>query len=225
MVKKLDCGQDSNSQHQLLRYIKHVTTLVIIITTMFFVKLVHCTQFSWVENRFSKAQSAKLIKPRLIETSLKFTQIIRILVLVTPLGCHPIGFSCCVIRKNAKTYYHSYVIILGATDMFCHKNSLLLYFLMKQVSFPGTIHWSDTKSVTSNCWYGKLNIQSMPITRTLANLNCFCFCCCCCCQPFNSYRGSSVLQHSTLLHLADTYLIAGSYLFSFANHKYFLPQH
>ena len=198
MVKKLDCGQDSNSQHQLLRYIKHVTTLVIIITTMFFVKLVHSTQFSWVENRFSKAQSAKLIKPRLIETSLKFTQIIRILVLVTPLGCHPIGSSCCVIRKNAKTYYHSYVIILGATDMFCHKNALLLYFLMKQVSFPGTIHWSDTKSVTSNCWYGKLNIQSMPITRTLANLNCFCFCCCCCCQPFTSYRGSSVLQHSTL---------------------------
>ena len=178
--------------------IKHVTTLVIIITTMFFVKLVHCTQFSWVENRFSKAQSAKLIKPRLIETSLKFTQIIRILVLVTPLGCHPIGFSCCVIRKNAKTYYHSYVIILGATDMFCHKNALLLHFLMKQVSFPGTIHCSDTKSVTSNCWYGKLNIQSMPITRTLANLNCCCFCCCCCCQPFTSCRSSSVLQHSTL---------------------------
>ena len=31
MVKKLDCVQDSNPQHQLLRYIKHVTTLVIII--------------------------------------------------------------------------------------------------------------------------------------------------------------------------------------------------
>ena len=198
MVKKLDCGQDSNSQHQLLRYIKHVTTLVIIITTMFFVKLVHCTQFSWVENRFSKAQSAKLIKPRLIETLLKFTQIIRILVLVTPLGCHPISFSCCVIRKNAKTYYHSYVIMIGATDMFCHKNALLLYFLI-QVGFHRTIHWSDAKSVTSNCWYGKLNIHSMPITRTLANLNCFCCCCCCCCcQPFASYRGSSVLQHSTL---------------------------
>ena len=151
----MDSGQDSNSQHQLLRYIKHV---------------------------------------RLIETSLKFTQIIRILVLVTPLGCHPISFSCCVIRKNAKTYYHSYVIIIGATDMFCHKNALLLYFLI-QVSFPGTIHWSDAKTVTSNCWYGKLNIQSMPITRTLANLNCFCFCCC---QPFTSYRGSSALQHATL---------------------------
>ena len=157
----MDSGQDSNSQHQLLRYIKHV---------------------------------------RLIETSLKFTQIIRILVLVTPLGCHPIGSSCCVIRKNAKTYYHSYVIILGATDMFCHKNALLLYFLI-QVSFHRTIHWSDAKTVTSNCWYRKLNIQSMPITRTLANLNCFCCCCCrccCCCQPFTSYRGSSVLQHSTL---------------------------
>ena len=156
----MDCGKDSNSQHRLLRYIKHV---------------------------------------RLIETSLKFTQIIRILVLVTPLGCHPISFSCCVIRKNAKTYYHSYVIMIGATDMFCHKNALLLYFLI-QVSFHRTIHWSDAKSVTSNCWYGKLNIQSMPITRTLANLNCFCCCCCCCCccQPFTSYRGSSVLQHSTL---------------------------
>ena len=160
----MDSGQDSNSQHQLLRYIKHV---------------------------------------RLIETSLKFTQIIRILVLVTPLGCHPISFSCCVIRKNAKTYYHSYVIMIGATDMFCHKNALLLYFLI-QVSFHRTIHWSDAKTVTSNCWYRKLNIQSMPITRTLANLNCFCCCCCCCCrcccccQPFTSYRGSSVLQHSTL---------------------------
>lgn len=77
----------------------------------------------------------------MIETSLKFTQIIRILLLVTPLGCHPISFSCCVIRKNAKTYYHSYVIIIGATDMFCHKNALLLYFLMKQVSFlHRTIH-------------------------------------------------------------------------------------
>ena len=158
----MDSGQDSNSQHQLLRYIKHV---------------------------------------RLIETSLKFTQIIRILVLVTPLGCHPISCSCCVIRKNAKTYYHSYVIMIGATDMFCHKNALLLYFLI-QVSFHRTIHWSDAKTVTSNCWYRKLNIQSMPITRTLANLNCFCCCCCrcccCCCQPFTSYRGSSVLQHSTL---------------------------
>ena len=96
----MDFGQDSNSQHQLLRYIKHV---------------------------------------RLIETSLKFTQIIRILVLVTPLGCHPISFSCCVIRKNAKTYYHSYVIMIGATDKFCHKNALLLYFLI-QVSFHRTIH-------------------------------------------------------------------------------------
>ena len=156
----MDCGQDSNSQHRLLRYIKHV---------------------------------------RLIETSLKFTQIIRILVLVTPLGCHPISFSCCVIRKNAKTYYHSYVIMIGATDMFCHKNALLLHFLI-HVSFHRTIHWSDAKTVTSNCWYRKLNIQSMPITRTLTNLNCFCCCCCCCCfcQPFTSYRGSSVLQHSTL---------------------------
>ena len=153
----MDCGQDSNSQHRLLRYVKHV---------------------------------------RLIETSLKFTQIIRILVLVTPLGCHPISFSCCVIRKNAKTYYHSYVIMICAADMFCHKKALLLYFLI-QVSFHRTIHWSDAKSVTSSCWYGKLNIQSMPITRTLPNLNCFC-CCCCCCQPFTSYRGSSVLQHSTL---------------------------
>ena len=74
----------------------------------------------------------------MIETSLKFTQIsiIRILLLVTPLACHPISFSCCVIRKNAKTYYHSYVIIIGATDTFCHKNALLLYFLMKQVKFP-----------------------------------------------------------------------------------------
>ena len=134
----------------------------------------------------------------MIETPLKFTQIIRILLLVTPLGCHPIGFSCCVIRKNAKTYYHSYVIIIGATDTFCHKNALLLYFLMKQVSFlHRTIHWSDAKSVTSNCWRGKLNIQSMPITRTLVNLNCFC-CCCCCCQPFASYRVSSVWQLSTL---------------------------
>ena len=144
-----------------------------------------------------------------METSLKFTKIIRILVLVTPLGCHPISFSRCVIRKNAKTYYHSYVIILGATDMFCQKNALLLYFLMKQVSFPGTIHWSDKKSVTSNCWYGKLNIQSLPITRTLANLNCFC---CCCCQHFTSYRGSSVLQHSTLSEKA--FICIGGYLFN-----------
>ena len=128
----------------------------------------------------------------MIEISLKFTQIIRILLLVTPLGYHPISFSCCVIRKNAKTYYHSYVIMIGATDMFCHKNALLLYFLI-QVSFHRTIHWSDAKTVTSNCWYRKLNIQSMPITRTLANLNCFC-----CCQPFASYRGSSVWQHSPL---------------------------
>ena len=60
----------------------------------------------------------------MIETSLKFTQIIRILLLVTPLGCHPISFSCCVIRKNAKTYYHSYLIIIGAADTFCHKNAL-----------------------------------------------------------------------------------------------------
>ena len=133
----------------------------------------------------------------MIETPLKFTQIIRILLLVTPLGCHPISFSCRVIRKNAKTYYHSYVIIIGATDTFCHKNALLLYFLMKQVSFHRTIHWSDAKSVTSSCWHGKLNIQSMPITRTLPNLNCFC-CCCCCCQPLGSYRSSSVWQHSTL---------------------------
>ena len=88
----MDCGQESNSQHQL--YIKHV----------------------------------------------RFTQIIRILVLVTPLGCHVISFSYCVIRKNAKTYYHSYVITIGATDRFCHKNALLLYFLMKQVSFHRTIH-------------------------------------------------------------------------------------
>ena len=74
----------------------------------------------------------------MIEISLKFTQIIP---LVTPLGCHPISFSCCVIRKNTKTYYDSYVIIIGATDMFCHKNALLLYFLMKQVSFlHRTIH-------------------------------------------------------------------------------------
>ena len=141
----------------------------------------------------------------MIETPLKFTQIIRILLLVTPLGCHPISFSCRVIRKNAKTYYQSYVIIIGATDTFCHKNALLLYFLMKQVSFlHRTIHWSDAKSVTGNCWSGKLNIQSMPITRTLANLNCFCFCCC---QPFASYRGSSVWQHSTLSNKAFTWRI------------------
>ena len=165
----------------------------------------------------------------MIETSLKFTQIIRILVLVTPLGCHPISFSCCVIRKNAKTYYHSYVIIIGATDMFCHKNALLLYFLMKQVSFlHRTIHWSDAKSVTSNCWHGKLNIKSMPITRTLANLNTVFVVVVVVVNPslvIGVLLYDSIQHWAESLHLAHTYLIAGSYLFSFANYKYFLPQH
>ena len=94
----------------------------------------------WPGQQLSTSITKKYQLVRLIETSLKFTQIIRILVLLTPLGCHPISFFCCVICKNAQTYYHSYVITTGATDMFCHKNALLLYFLMKQVSFPRTIH-------------------------------------------------------------------------------------
>ena len=72
----------------------------------------------------------------MIETSLKFTQIIRILLLVTPLGCHPISFSCCVILKNAKTYYHRYVIIIGATDTFCHKKCIITVFPDETSKFP-----------------------------------------------------------------------------------------
>ena len=97
--------------------------------------------------------------------SIKFTLITQTLVLVTPLGCHRISSSCCVIGKKAlvmaldkiaKTNTYRNLILFGATNRSRFILKMTVFDEMSKLAWEDSRHLATLPLVSPPCSLGNL---------------------------------------------------------------------